>query len=295
MKVPGSQPGAIQNPINNNTAAEPEIVCPVIRGMVSDGHLNVDAEGNAKISELKDIFEDLGFNRHLANVAVVGNRPSAILGNLFGGKFNVNDLRGGLLDHSGDSMILREGKFDPERFDILVSHSSDGQRMTEADFQKAIQTNKVDDDASWFGTQISKVEFSILLEAFGTEGPDGVAGVSIDDLRNLYENKQIPDSFRPVENATPSNTIASLAGQARSLATGGQVGVAKAGLSSAIQGSDLLSSGDVAVQGMGKGACPYMGQDGAESTSSSSAEVVQLHNQVATDASVDMSQVSSAE
>ncbi|TNE47070.1 MAG: hypothetical protein EP343_21225 [Deltaproteobacteria bacterium] len=288
MKVQGSQPGLVQNQANN-VEGQAEIVCPVIRGMVSDGHLNVDAEGNAQISELKDIFEDLGFNRHLANVAVVGNKPSAILGNLFGGTFNVNDLRGGLLDHSGDSMILRNGKFDPERFDVLVSHSSDGQRMTTEDFQKAIQTNKTDDDASWIGSQISKVEFRILLDAFGTEGPDGVKGISIDDLRNLYENKQIPSSFRPVETATPSNDIASLAGHARNLATGSQVGAAKAGLSSALQGSDLLSSGDVAVQGMGKGACPYMGQD--QSTAASSPEVVQLHNEMAPTTPTELAQV----
>lgn len=280
MKVQG--PRVPQQPPQETQATEqqPEIVCPVLRGMVNDGHLHVDAEGNAEISELKDIFEDLGFNRHLAHVAVVGNRPRHILGNLFSGTFNLNDLRGGLLDHSGDSMILRSGKFDPERFDTLISHSADGQRMTEADFAKAIETNKADDDGSWMGARISKVEFGILLEAFGTKGSDGVVGIGIEDLRNLYEHKQVPPNFRPTENTAPTNTMASLAGHARGLATGSQVGVAQAGLDSALEGDDLLSSGDTAVMGAGKGACPFMGATGAETSSQSTSEVTQLHNQL---------------
>lgn len=279
MKVPGSripnQASEVQTSSN-----QPEIVCPVIRGMVNDGHLHVDAKGNANISELKDIFEDLGFNRNLAHVAAVGNGIGDIVGNLWNGKFNVNQLRGGLLDHSGDSMILRNGKFDPERFNALVAHSSDGVRMTAADFQKAIQDNKKIDDASWIGSRISGVEFSILMDAFGTKGADGVKGISIEDLRNLYENKNIPASFRPTEGVRPENNVAGLASQVRNLASGSQVGMAKAGVDSALQSSDLFTSGNIAVQGAGKGICPHMSAAGTQTTPASAQEVTQLHNQL---------------
>lgn len=279
MKVPNSRVSA-QNPEVQNTPNQPEIVCPVIRGMVNEGHLQVDAKGNAKISELKDIFEDLGFNRHLAHVAVAGNGIGDIAGNLFGGKFNVNQLRGGLLDHSGDSMILRNGKFDPERFNALIAHSSDGVRMTADDFAKAIKDNKQIDNASWIGSKISGVEFSILMDAFGTKGADGVKGISIEDLRNLYEHKQIPPSFRPTESVRPENNVASMASQMRDLASGSQVGIAKAGVNSALQSADLFTPANLAVQGAGKGVCPHMSAGGAQTTSAPTPEITQLHNQL---------------
>jgi hypothetical protein len=260
--------------------AKPEIVCPVIRGMVHDGHLNVDKKGDAKISQLAGIFEDIGLSRNAAYVATAGNGLGDIFGNLFSGSFNVNELRGGLLDHSGDSMILREGKFDEERFDVLVSHSSDGKTMTAEDFTRAIATNKKDDDASWIGSKISGVEFKILLEGFGTEGPDGVKRLSIKDLRNLYEHKQVPPSFRPDSNPRAENNISSVAAQVRSLANGGQLGLANAGVKSAMQGEDLFSAGDVSQMGAGKGICPHMGSGGDQATAASAQEVMQLHNQV---------------
>jgi len=272
IKGPGSNPMPV--------AANPEIVCPVIRGMVNDGHLQVDGEGNAKISELKDIFEDLGMSRIGANAAIIGNKPLDIFGNLFSQTFNVNDLRGGMLDHSGDSMILREGKFDPERFEKLVSFSSDGKTMSLDDFKKAIPENRKDDDGSWLGAKISGVEFSILTDAFGVEDADGVKRIDINDLRNLYEHKQIPPNFRPETRAVAETSVSSMAGRARGLASGSQVGMAQSGINSALGGDDLFSSGDIATQGAGKGVCPHMGQAGAETTSASSPEVTQLHNQL---------------
>lgn len=271
----------ISNSPSPSVQAQPEIVCPVMRGMVAEGHLQVDENGDARISELKDIFQDLGFNRHLANAAVVGNSFWDIAGNALSGTFNVNELRGGLLDHSGDSLILRNGSFDPARFEKLISHSSDGQRMTEADFMKAVQTNKVDDDGSWIGSKISEVEFGILLKAFGTEGPDGVAGISIDDLRGLYQDKTIPPSFRPETRAVAESGVASLASQVRGLPTESRVGLAQAGANSALDGSDLLDNGGVAAKGAGQAACPYVGA-GAEALSQNPAEVTQTHNQLAT-------------
>jgi hypothetical protein len=271
MKLPKQQPPVAQS--------QPEIVCPVMRGMVAEGHLQVDGEGDAQISELKDIFQDLGFKRNLAYAAAVGNGFWDIGGNLMSGTFNVNELRGGLLDHSGDSLILRDGQFDPERFDKLVSHSADGQRMTEADFMKAVQTNKKDDDASWIGSKISEVEFGLLLKAFGTEGADGVRGVSIDDLRGLYQDKKSPPSFRPETASAAKVGVAGLASQVRGLPTESRVGMAQAGADSALEGGNLLDSGGVAAKGAGQAACPYVGA-GAEAVSENPAEITQTHNEL---------------
>ncbi|HAA59069.1 MAG TPA: hypothetical protein DCE42_30220 [Myxococcales bacterium] len=259
---------------------QPEIVCPVMRGMVADGHLHADKNGDAKISELKDIFEDLGFSRGLANVAVVGNGFGDILGNVFSGTFNLNELRGGLLDHSGDSMILRNGAFDPEKFETLISHSSDGERMTQADFEKAIKTNRQADDGSWMGSRISKVEFGILLKAFGTKGKDGEMGISISDLRGLYQDKKIPASFRPETKATTQNAVATLSAKARSMPSDSHVGMAKAGADSALQGDNLFDNGGIAAKGMGQGICPHMGSGGAQMTADNPAEITQLHNEL---------------
>lgn len=281
MKIPTSRSvPQSSTPTIEQSQAQPEIVCPVLRGMVDDGHLHMDENGDAKLSELRDIFEDLGFSRHLANLAVVGNSAGSILGNIFSGTFNLNELRGGLLDHSGDSMVLRKGSFDPEKFEALIQHSQDGKRMTKADFESAIAENKKIDNASSMGSRISKIEFSILLQAFGTEGPDGTVGISIDELRGLYENKDIPASFRPESNVKANNPISSMAQNVRGLALGSQTGIAQAGVNSALGGGDLLEGGQLGSLGVGKGVCPHMGAAGEVTTSANQAEITQLHNQI---------------
>ncbi|MCB9637701.1 MAG: hypothetical protein H6728_17740 [Myxococcales bacterium] len=272
-KIPqGTRPAA---------APQPEIVCPVIRGIVDEGHLPIDAKGNAKISDLKEVFEDLGLSRNAAYVAAVGNSPGRILGNLWKGTFNVNQLRGGLLDHSGDSLILRNGHFDPERFQALVSHSSDGKTMSMEDFRAAIRDNKQIDDASWIGSKISGVEFSLLLNVFGEKGPDGQKRVSIDDLRGLYEDKRLPGAKLggPIQTA-PETPVATMASVARSLPSESPSGLARAGVDSAVQGSDLFGAGGLAAKGAGQGVCAFMQGGGAQTTSDTNAQVTQQHNQL---------------
>ena len=92
------------------------IVCPVLAAMVKEGKLPMDADGNVKFKDLRAAGRSLEFSKpmelSLPAIALGGNTPKELLGNLLHREFNVLELRSGLAKHAGDSAILNSGKFD---------------------------------------------------------------------------------------------------------------------------------------------------------------------------------------
>ena len=257
-----------------------EIVCPVLGSMVKEGRIKLDSNGELKLSDLraatKDLQMDAGLRGGLTATGLIANKPGDILHNTLHGEMNVLDLRSGSIKHPGDSAILTAGKFDQGKFDALVSHAQNGV-MTEDSFSKAIASNvqrdflpgqRLDDVAR--GKNFSAVEFAALLSSFGKTDPKtGQLGISVDDMRALYQDKKLPAS-RPATligatALTASLTMkvdAALASTAfRSLATATGLSSAGARIS---QGNDVsgTAAGQAAI-GAGKAAnCPHMAKAG---------------------------------
>lgn len=176
-----------------------DIVCPVLNALVGSGKLKMATDGTVKFSDLNSALKhELGITPDLRAAALAAATVAnpTTLHNLTNREFNVLELRSGRLKHAADSAILTSGRFDEAKFQALVSHAENG-RMTEASFANAIVANTerdrpLGDKAAVAGSGISKVEFGLALTAFGTKGPDGKLGIAVDDLRMLYQQKQIP-------------------------------------------------------------------------------------------------------
>lgn len=176
-----------------------DIVCPVLNALVGSGKLKMAQDGTVKFSDLNSALKnELGITPDLraAALAAATIANPTTLHNLTNREFNVLELRSGRLKHASDSAILTGGRFDEAKFQALVSHAENG-RMTEASFANAIVANTerdrhLGDKVAVDGAGVSKVEFGLALTAFGTKGPDGKLGIAVDDLRMLYQQKQIP-------------------------------------------------------------------------------------------------------
>ncbi len=176
-----------------------DIVCPVLNALVGSGKLKMAEDGTVKFSDLSAALKsELGVTADLRAAALAAATVAnpTTLHNLTNREFNVLELRSGRLKHAADSAILTGGRFDEDKFQALVSHAEDG-RMTEASFANAIVANTrrdlhLGEKVAVDGAGISKVEFGLALSAFGTPGPDGKLGIAVEDLRGLYQYKQIP-------------------------------------------------------------------------------------------------------
>ena len=257
------------------------IVCPVLASMVNEGRVKLSPDGALKLSDLRDATKDLkmdaGLRAGLTATGVIANRPQDILHNTIHGEMNVLDLRSGPVKHPGDSAILTAGKFDQGKFDALVSHAEFGV-MTVDSFAKAISANVQRDlipgqkvDTLVRGKNFSAVEFGALLASFGKTDPkSGKLGISVEDMRALYQDKKLPaaNTATLVEATALSASLAVKADAAlastafRSLATATGLSDAGARISGGKE-VGATAAGQAAV-GAGKAAnCPHMANAGA--------------------------------
>ena len=193
---PAPAAAALGTPMNPK---DMDIVCPVLNALVGSGKLKMAADGTVKYSDLSAALKkELGATADLRAAALAAATVAnpTTLHNLTNREFNALELRSGRLKHASDSAILTGGRFDEAKFQALVSHAENG-RMTETAFANAIVANTKRDlhlgeKVAVDGAGISKVEFGLALSAFGTKGPDGKVGIAVEDLRMLYQDKQIP-------------------------------------------------------------------------------------------------------
>jgi hypothetical protein len=198
---PSAQPSAAAATAPAGLPVDPrqmDIVCPVLGALVGSGKLKMDADGTVKFTDLSKSLKEIGVTPDLrlaaAAVATVAN-PST-LHNLTHQEFNALELRSGRFKHQADSGILTNGRFDETRFQELTAHAENGV-MTADSFAKAVlgayeRDAPAGEEATKAGVGISKIEYSLALSAFGTVHADGKFGVSVADLRMLYQDKKIP-------------------------------------------------------------------------------------------------------
>lgn len=185
-------------------AAQQAIVCPVLGALVAEGKVPMASDGTVKLDDLNHALAQVGLSKpYQAVIHPTGwgaNSLGDLASNLKGDQFNVLELRSGNIKHPGDSAILTNGAFDEAKFEALVSHAKNGV-MTEASFGEAIAANVRRDshdsltqsvDAHTRGKTFSEVEFGALLGAFGTKDASGKLGISVNDLRNLYQHQTLP-------------------------------------------------------------------------------------------------------
>jgi hypothetical protein len=186
-----------------------EIICPVLRALVNEGRVKMAPDGAVSVDELNKAVKDLGGSKALGaatwGIGTIGNKPTDILHNIVNREMNVVNLPQGIVPHPADTQILRNGRFDEQKFNALVKHADKNGRMTADSFARAIADNYHRDrdagagfiDSAVRGLNFAELEFAGLLAVFGSKDPStGKMGISVADLRTLYEQGTIPPGMQ---------------------------------------------------------------------------------------------------
>ncbi len=173
-----------------------DIICPFLRTAYNEGDLKVDAEGNAK--NLPQVLrEKAGASWAMTGIANHAAKKLSVDGNWEAFKadsFNLQDLEGNTLDHSGDSQILRGG-FNQERLDKALSFSSDGERLTLADLREFQKVN-LEEEPGKRGEVLGAAEFALLVKTFGRTDGLGIKFIKNADFIRLYKDNKWPEDWQ---------------------------------------------------------------------------------------------------
>jgi hypothetical protein len=172
-------------------ALSKKIPCPALAGMFNAGMLKTEKDGTVKIPDLERALSQIGPDAITRKILTNGadNTDSVK------GSFNLFKLNGSNLDHTGSTGIRQNGVH-PERFDVLMSFSKDGERLTAKDLANAGE-HFAKEDPGLRGRVTQLAEFSIVMEVFGRHAPDGSRYFTKDDAKQLFVDGQIPSSWQP--------------------------------------------------------------------------------------------------
>jgi hypothetical protein len=186
-------PHQVESPFSpgEKQALAKKIPCPALAGMFQAGMLKTAKDGTVKIPDLERALSGLGPS---AAVRVVLTRGADATDSI-PGSFNLFNLNGSNLDHTGSTGIRANGVH-PERFDALWSHSKDGVRLTAKDLADANEAF-AKEDPGFRGRITGQTEFAIVLQVFGQTAKDGTKFFSKDDAKSLFVDGQIPKTWSP--------------------------------------------------------------------------------------------------
>ena len=168
-----------------------KIPCPALAGMFNAGMLKVEKDGTVKIPDLDRALSQLGPDAVTRKVLTNGADATDSVK----GSFNLFKLNGSNLDHTGSTGIRQNGVH-PERFDLLMSFSKDGERLTAKDLANAGE-HFAKEDPGLRGRLTQLAELSIVMQVFGRRAPDGSRYFTKEDAKQLFVDGQIPSSWQP--------------------------------------------------------------------------------------------------
>ena len=186
-------PNKVECPFNAQEKATlaAKIPCPALAGMFQAEMLKVEKDGTVKIPDLERALSQIGPSATVRKVLTNGaDKTDSIPG-----QFNLFNLNGSNLDHTGSTGIRSNGVH-PERFEILKSFSKDGQRLTAKDMADANE-HFAKEDPGLKGRVTGQAEFGIVMEIFGRRADDGSRYFTIDDAKSLFVDGKIPGSWEP--------------------------------------------------------------------------------------------------
>ncbi|MCA2977758.1 MAG: hypothetical protein INH41_24555 [Myxococcaceae bacterium] len=172
-------------------ALSKKIPCPALAGLFNAGLLTTAKDGTVKIADLERALSHLGPDAATRRILVRGADATDDVK----GSFNLFTLNGSNLDHTGSSGIRQNGVH-PERFEVLMSFSRDGERLTAKDLADAAE-RFAREDPGLRGRVTQQAEMSIVLEVFGRRAADGSRYFTRDDARQLFVEGRIPTSWEP--------------------------------------------------------------------------------------------------
>lgn len=168
-----------------------KIPCPALAGMFNADMLKVEKDGTVKIPDLERALSQLGPSAGTRKILTNGADATDPVK----GQFNLFKLNGSNLDHTGSSGIRQDGVH-PERFELLMKFSKNGDTLTAKDLADAAD-HFAKEDPGLRGRVTQLAEMSIVLQVFGRHAPDGSRYFTREDAKQLFVDGQIPSSWSP--------------------------------------------------------------------------------------------------
>jgi hypothetical protein len=189
------------------------IPCPNLRTLVNEGWLTPDKDGLVRLDQLDAALKRLGVEG-LPRKVLVGGAQSATqesvaknFGDLAKTTFNIYQLAGSALDHPGDTRILRGG-FNAERLDWLLAFANDKGRLTMASMSAAQKEANNDEKrgglVGFRDKALGVAELTALLKVYGTKDESGQKSLSVEGVRDLYQNARFPEEWKATLAGTPT-------------------------------------------------------------------------------------------
>jgi hypothetical protein len=168
-----------------------KIPCPALAGMFNAGMLKVEKDGTVKTADLERALSQIGPSEGVRKLLVNGaDKTDEVKG-----QFNLFNLNGSNLDHTGSTGVRQNGVH-PERFELLKTFSKDGKTLTAKDLADAAD-HFAKEDPGFRGRATQVLEMSIVLQVFGQRGADGKQFFSFKDAEQLFVHGQIPSTWSP--------------------------------------------------------------------------------------------------
>ena len=168
-----------------------KIPCPALAGMFNAGMLKVEKDGTVKTADLDRALSQIGPSEGVRKLLVNGaDKTDSVPGS-----FNLFNLNGSNLDHTGSTGIRQNG-IHPERFELLKSFSKDGKTLTAKDLADAAD-RFAKEDPGFKGRATQLLEMGVVLQVFGQRGTDGKQFFTFKDAEQLFVHGQIPSSWSP--------------------------------------------------------------------------------------------------
>jgi hypothetical protein len=168
-----------------------KIPCPALAGMFNADMLKVEKDGTVKIPDLERALAQLGPSAATRKVLTNGADGTDDVK----GSFNLFKLNGSNLDHTGSSGIRQDGVH-PERFELIMSYSKDGNTLTAKDLADAAD-RFAKESPGLRGRVTQLAEMNAVLEVFGRRAADGSRYFTREDAKSLFVDGVIPASWSP--------------------------------------------------------------------------------------------------
>ena len=188
-----TSPTKVESPFSpdEKAALSKKIPCPALAGMFNAGMLKVEKDGTVKIPDLERALSQLGPSATVRKVLTNGADKTDDVK----GQFNLFKLNGSNLDHTGSSGIRQNGVH-PERFELLMKFSKNGDTLTAKDLADAAE-HFAKEDPGLQGRVTQIAEMTIVLNVFGRHAADGSRYFTREDAQQLFLDGQIPQSWSP--------------------------------------------------------------------------------------------------
>lgn len=170
--------------------ASKKIPCPALSAMFTSDMLPTAEDGTVKVADLDKALTELGLTRGVRKILTHGGDNV----DEKKGSFNLFELNGSSLDHTGSTGIRQNGVH-PERFELLAKFSKDGKRLTPSDLADAAKHFERESPGVR-GAITQLAEMAILLETFGSRDDKNQPYFELDDARKLWLDGQLPDGWQ---------------------------------------------------------------------------------------------------